>query len=97
MSKTLVIGCGGVGSVAIHKCVQNHEVFSDILIASRTKAKCDALAQKLSGGKTRISTAEVNADSVPDLVALMQSYKPDLVLNLALPYQDLSIMEACLI
>jgi saccharopine dehydrogenase (NAD+, L-lysine-forming) len=97
MSKTLIIGCGGVGSVAIHKCVQNHEVFPDILLASRTKAKCDALAQKLAGRGSKISTARVDAGSVPELVALMRSYKPDLVLNLALPYQDLSIMEACLI
>lgn len=99
MGRALIIGCGGVASVAIHKCCQNSEVFTDIMIASRTKEKCDALKAKLDnmyGGKTNISTAKVNADSVPELVALMKEYKPDICLNLALPYQDLTIMDACL-
>ena len=99
MGKTLIIGCGGVASVAIHKCCQNSEVFEDIMIASRTKSKCDALKAKLDkmyGGKTKISTAQVNADKVDELVALMKEYKPDVCLNLALPYQDLTIMDACL-
>ena len=99
MGRALIIGCGGVASVAIHKCCQNSEVFTDIMIASRTKEKCDALKAKLDtmyGGKTNISTAKVNADSVPELVALMKEYKPDVCLNLALPYQDLTIMGACL-
>ena len=96
MSRALVIGCGGVASVAIHKCVQNSEIFTDLCIASRTKSKCDALAEKLAGRGCNITTAKVDADSVPELVALMKSYKPDIVLNLALPYQDLSIMDACL-
>ncbi len=99
MGKTLIIGCGGVASVAIHKCCQNAVVFSDIMIASRTKSKCDDLKAKLDkmyGGKTKISTARVNADSVEELVALMKSYKPEVCLNLALPYQDLTIMDACL-
>lgn len=99
MGRALIIGCGGVASVAIHKCCQNSEVFTDIMIASRTKEKCDALKAKLDtmyGGKTNISTAKVNADSVPELVALMREYKPDVCLNLALPYQDLTIMDACL-
>lgn len=99
MGRALIIGCGGVASVAIHKCCQNSEVFTDIMIASRTKEKCDALKAKLDtmyGGKTKISTAKVNADSVPELVALMKEYKPDVCLNLALPYQDLTIMDACL-
>ena len=99
MGRALIIGCGGVASVAIHKCCQNSEVFTDIMIASRTKEKCDALKAKLDtmyGGKTNISTAKVNADSVPELVALMKEYKPDVCLNLALPYQDLTIMDACL-
>ncbi|UOO37640.1 saccharopine dehydrogenase family protein [Oscillospiraceae bacterium CM] len=96
MGKALIIGCGGVAAVAIHKCCQNSAVFDDIMIASRTKSKCDALKDKLSGGKTTISTAQVDADSVPELIALISAYKPDVVLNLALPYQDLAIMEACL-
>lgn len=99
MGKALIIGCGGVASVAIHKCCQNSEVFEDIMIASRTKEKCDALKAKLDtmyGGKTKISTAKVNADNVEELVALMKEYKPDVCLNLALPYQDLTIMDACL-
>jgi len=96
MGKALIIGCGGVASVAIHKCCQNSDVFEEILIASRTKSKCDALKEKLSGGKTVIHTAQVDADDVASLVTLIQGFKPDVVLNLALPYQDLTIMEACL-
>ncbi len=97
MGKALIIGCGGVASVAIHKCCQNSEVFEEIMIASRTKSKCDALKQKLDGGKTIIKTAQVDADNVDELVALINKFNPDVVLNLALPYQDLTIMDACLI
>ena len=97
MGKALIIGCGGVASVAIHKCCQNSDVFEEIMIASRTKSKCDALKEKLDGGKTKIQTAKVDADNVDELVALINSFKPDVVLNLALPYQDLTIMDACLI
>ncbi len=96
MGKALIIGCGGVASVTIHKCCQNSEVFSEIMIASRTKSKCDALKAKLDGGKTIIHTAEVDADQVDQLVSLIQAFKPDVVINLALPYQDLTIMDACL-
>ena len=96
MGKALIIGCGGVASVAIHKCCQNSGVFEEICIASRTKSKCDALKEKLSGGKTKITTAQVDANSVDELTALINQVKPDVVLNLALPYQDLTIMEACL-
>ena len=97
MSKALIIGCGGVASVAIHKCCQNSEVFEGIMIASRTKSKCDALKEKLAPTtKTVIETAQVNADNVDELIALIESYKPAVVLNLALPYQDLTIMDACL-
>ena len=97
MGKCMIIGCGGVASVAIHKCCQNSDVFTEIMIASRTLSKCDALQAKLSGGKTKICTAQVNADNVNELVALINDFKPDVVLNLALPYQDLTIMDACLI
>jgi saccharopine dehydrogenase (NAD+, L-lysine forming) len=96
MGKALIIGCGGVAGVAIHKCCQNSEVFEEICIASRTKSKCDALKAKLDGGKTKITTAQVDADHVDELVELIRRVKPDVVLNLALPYQDLTIMEACL-
>lgn len=96
MGKALIIGCGGVASVAIHKCCQNSEAFEEICIASRTKSKCDALKAKLDGGKTKITTAQVDADHVDELVKLIERVKPDVVLNLALPYQDLTIMDACL-
>ncbi|MDE6594481.1 MAG: saccharopine dehydrogenase NADP-binding domain-containing protein, partial [Oscillospiraceae bacterium] len=97
MGKALIIGCGGVASVVIHKCCQNSEVFEEIMIASRTKSKCDALKEKLQGvTKTKISTAKVDADKVDELVALMKEFKPDICINVALPYQDLTIMDACL-
>ncbi|HNX65107.1 MAG TPA: saccharopine dehydrogenase NADP-binding domain-containing protein, partial [Oscillospiraceae bacterium] len=97
MGRALIIGCGGVAGVVIHKCCQNSEVFSEICIASRTKSKCDAVKEKLEGKtKTKITTAKVDADNVPELVALIKEYKPDLVINVALPYQDLTIMDACL-
>ena len=93
MGKALIIGCGGVASVAIHKCCQNSEVFEEICIASRTVSKCDALKEKLQGTtKTKITTAQVDADNVEELVALIRKVQPDVVLNLALPYQDLHIM-----
>ena len=97
MSRLLIIGCGGVAQVAIRKCCQNSEVFEEICIASRTKEKCDALKEKLQGTtKTKITTAKVDANNVEELIALINEVKPDLVLNLALPYQDLTIMDACL-
>ena len=97
MAKVLIIGAGGVGSVVAHKCAMAPETFTDIVLASRTKARCDAIA---AGVKTRvgrdIETAQVDADNVPELAALIRKVKPALVLNLALPYQDLHIMDACL-
>lgn len=97
MGRLLVIGCGGVASVAIHKCCQNSDVFTELCIASRTKEKCDKLKTDLeSKTKTKITTAQVNADSVSELVELINGYKPEAVLNVALPYQDLTIMDACL-
>lgn len=97
MGKVLVIGCGGVASVAIQKCAMNSEVFDEICIASRTVSKCDALKEKLKGKlKAKITTAQVDADKVTDLVELIRKVQPDVVLNLALPYQDLTIMDACL-
>ena len=97
MGKVLVIGCGGVASVAIHKCCQNSDVFTEVCIASRTKSKCDALKEKLEPTtKTKITPAQVDANQVDQLIALIEKEKPDVVLNLALPYQDLTIMDACL-
>jgi len=93
MPKVLIFGVGGVGSVVAHKCAQVPEVFSDIVIASRTKAKCDALAKQLP---RKVTTAQVDADNVSQTVALLKKHKPDLVINVALPYQDLHIMDACL-
>ena len=96
MAKALIIGAGGVASVAAHKCVQNSEVFTELCIASRTKSKCDALKEKLDGKGTIITTAQVDADDVNQLIALIEQEQPDIVINLALPYQDLTIMDACL-
>lgn len=96
MGRALIIGAGGVASVVIHKCCQNSEVFEEICIASRTLSKCDAIKEKLQGGKTKITTAKVDADNVDELIELINNYKPDIVINVALPYQDLTIMDACL-
>lgn len=97
MSKILVIGAGGVGSVAVHKMAMNPDIFTDITLASRRKFKCDAVAESV---KTRtgvtIKTAEVDADHIDATAALIRSIGATHVVNLALPYQDLTIMEACL-
>ena len=97
MSRLLVIGCGGVAQVAISKICQDSETFTEIMIASRTKSKCDDLKAKLEGKtSTKIETAALDADNVEEVIALIESYKPEAVLNVALPYQDLTIMDACL-
>ncbi len=96
MGKALIIGAGGVASVVVHKCCQNPDIFEEILIASRTVSKCEALKEKLDGGKTKISTAELDADNTEEIIALINAFKPDIVINVALPYQDLTIMDACL-
>ena len=97
MSRVLIIGCGGVANVAIRKCCQASDIFTEICIASRTKSKCDALAESLKDKTaTKITTAQVDADSVDELISLIKSYQPELVMNIALPYQDLTIMDACL-
>ncbi|MEN6637212.1 MAG: saccharopine dehydrogenase family protein [Clostridiaceae bacterium] len=95
--KLLVIGCGGVAAVAITKCCQNSEMFPELVLASRTVEKCDALVAQLKGKTaTVLSTAKVDADNVDEVVALIRRVQPYAVLNVALPYQDLTIMEACL-
>jgi len=93
MSHVLIIGAGGVGRVVAHKCAQLPEVFSSITLASRTKSRCDQIASELS---RPINTAQVDADKTPELVALIREVQPRIVINVALPYQDLSIMDACL-
>ncbi len=97
MSKVLVIGAGGVSSVAVHKMAMNPQIFSHISLASRTKSKCDAIAESV---KTRtgqpIDTYEIDAEEVQAMIRLIEKVQPKLVVNLALPYQDLAIMDACL-
>ena len=96
--KTIIIGAGGVAGVAAHKCAQNHEVFPEFMIASRTRAKCEAIKADIEkrGYKSKISTAQIDAMDIPALTKLIKEYGAGLVLNLALPYQDLAIMDACL-
>ena len=94
MGKVLIIGAGGVGSVVAAKCAQNPEVFTEIVLASRRKEKCDRLVEKI--GAKNIITDQVDADYVEQIVELFNRHKPDICINVALPYQDLTIMEACL-
>ncbi|MBU1669309.1 saccharopine dehydrogenase family protein [bacterium] len=94
--KTLIIGAGGVGNVVAFKCAMNTETFGEITLASRTLSKCDAIAQNIKDKiSVEIKTATVDADSVPELVAFFKELQPDIVINVALPYQDLTIMDAC--
>ncbi len=97
MSKVLVIGAGGVSSVAVHKMAMNPQIFGHISLASRTKAKCDAIAESVLArtGQT-IDTYEVDAEELPAMIKLIERVQPKLIVNLALPYQDLAIMDACL-
>ncbi|MCL2742771.1 MAG: saccharopine dehydrogenase family protein [Planctomycetaceae bacterium] len=98
MDSVLIIGAGGVGRVAAFKCAQHPEIFKHITFASRTKSKCDAIAADIKTKLNRggINTAKIDADKVPELTALIKDVKPNLVINVALPYQDLTIMDACL-
>jgi saccharopine dehydrogenase (NAD+, L-lysine-forming) len=97
MNKVLIIGAGGVGSVVAHKCASVPEVFSEILLASRTLSKCEAIAADVfEKYQVKIQTAAIDADNVPELVSLIANFNPKMVINVALPYQDLTIMEACL-
>ena len=93
MCRVLIIGAGGVGTVVAHKVAAN-PVFTDVMLASRTKSKCDQIAAAIGGD--RIKTEQVDADSVADLCRVMRGFQPDIVINVALPYQDLTIMDACL-
>lgn len=98
MAKVMIIGAGGVGRVVTYKCAQHPEVFSEILLASRTKTKCDFIAREamLATGHKHIETAAVDAENIPELVQLIKKFQPAMVIHVALPYQDLTIMEACL-
>lgn len=96
MGKALIIGAGGVASVVAHKCCQVPDVFEEICIASRTLSKCEAIKDKIDGGKTKVSVAQVDADKTEEVIELINSFKPEIVINVALPYQDLTIMDACL-
>lgn len=97
MNKVLIIGAGGVGSVVAHKCAMNSEVFGEIMLASRTKAKCDKIAAEIKEMHgVEIKTAQVDADIVAETVILIKQFQPKMLINVALPYQDLTLMEACL-
>lgn len=97
MSRVLVIGAGGVGSVAVHKMAMNADIFTHISLASRTKSKCDAIAASVKERTgVAVDTYEIDAEEVPALTRLIEKVQPALVVNLALPYQDLAIMDACL-
>lgn len=96
MGKALIIGAGGVSNVVVHKCCQNPDVFEEICLASRNIAKCEAIRNKLVGGTTKIQIAQLDADNTDMVIDLIKSFGPDVVINVALPYQDLSIMDACL-
>jgi saccharopine dehydrogenase (NAD+, L-lysine-forming) len=93
MSNVLIVGAGGVGQVVAHKCAQLPQVFSDITLASRTEEKCRRIAAQI---ERPIRTAQVDADNVPQMIALIERVQPKVVINVALPYQDLHIMDACL-
>jgi saccharopine dehydrogenase (NAD+, L-lysine-forming) len=95
--RIMIIGAGGVATVAVHKCVQVPEVFTEILVGSRTLSKCEAIREDIKQRYGReIHITQVDADNVPELTAAIRKFQPDIVLNLALPYQDLHIMDACL-
>jgi len=97
MTKIMIIGAGGVGNVVAHKCAQQADTFSDIILASRTEAKCIKIAKNVKKNTgVSLKTAQIDADKVPELTALLNKEKPFLVINVALPYQDLTIMDACL-
>ncbi len=97
MPKVIIIGAGGVGNVVAHKCAQLPEIFEEIVLASRTVSKCDAIAKDIEAKQGRIiRTAAIDADDVAATTALLRAEQADLVINVALPYQDLPLMDACL-
>ena len=98
MSRVLIIGAGGVGRVVAYKCAEHPEIFTEFMLASRTVARCDEIAADIKAdlGYDRITTRAIDAEDVPALTALLNEYRPELVIHVALPYQDLTIMDACL-
>jgi saccharopine dehydrogenase (NAD+, L-lysine forming) len=96
MAKALIIGTGAVATVGAQKVAENHTVFTDLIIASRTKAKVDELVERCKRFPLNVIGETVDAENVPSLIALIEKHRPDIVLNLALPYQNLPIMEACI-
>ncbi|HAQ58202.1 MAG TPA: saccharopine dehydrogenase [Opitutae bacterium] len=97
MPKVIIIGAGGVGNVVAHKCAQLPKIFKEIVLASRTVSKCDAIAKDVEAKQGRtIRTAAINADDVVATTAFLKEEKPQLLINVALPYQDLPLMDACL-
>lgn len=97
MAKVLIIGAGGVGGVVAHKCAQARDVFDDVLLVSRTPSRCEKLAAEIAAVQGRtIRTGGLDADDVAATSRLLKAERPDVVINVALPYQDLPIMDACL-
>lgn len=94
MNTTLIIGAGGVGRVVAHKCAMNADVFGKIILASRTKSKCDEIASEIKN--VTIETASIDADNTEELIEFIKKIGADIVINVALPYQDLTIMDACI-
>ena len=94
----MIIGAGGVGRVVAFKCAQHPKIFSNIMLASRTESKCKTIIADVAKatGHPALSTAQVDADNVPELVALIKKFQPEMIIHVALPYQDLTIMDACL-
>ncbi|NLO97156.1 MAG: saccharopine dehydrogenase family protein, partial [Peptococcaceae bacterium] len=96
MGKALIIGAGGVANVVAHKCCQVPEVFEEICVASRTLKKCQDIKDRLTNSRTKIRIAQLDANNTEEVIKLIEDFKPDIVINVALPYQDLTIMDACL-
>ncbi|MEM9393304.1 MAG: saccharopine dehydrogenase family protein [Pseudomonadota bacterium] len=97
MGNVLVIGAGGVAWASVHKMAMNTDIFSKITIASRTKSKCDAIAASVKNRTgVEIATASLDAMDVDATVALIKDTGAEVLVNLALPYQDLKLMDACL-
>lgn len=94
MATALIIGAGGVGRVVAHKCVMNKDIFDRIILASRTLSRCEEIQSELPSGALEIDT--VDADKTEEVIALIEKYKPSILINVALPYQDLAIMDACI-
>ncbi len=94
MNTTLIIGAGGVGRVVTHKCAMNADIFGNIILASRTKSKCDEIASEIKN--VDIKTASIDADNTGELIEFIKKVGADIVINVALPYQDLTIMDACI-